>query len=217
MKYGLGAGAILSALLWALPSAACYTGLVLIPTTDVTPAYTWAIDLQGQGYSGAFRTDALIVNTEIGIKDRAELGVDFDVTSDAHSNRRALLNAKVVLYRNAARGLAAAVGLTNYQTRFAPTAFVVGSKELGLLRFHAGIQYDRDAHLWNAFMGLDRSFESGWSLMADYTGGEANFASVGIGWQPTERLGLLAGVQWPNGGGPGVYVIHVVLNGPLKR
>lgn len=202
---------------WALPAAACYTGLVLIPTTDVTPAYTWAVDLQYQGYSRTFRTDALILNTEIGIGDRAEIGLDLDLTSGAHTDRRALLNGKLVLYVNPDRGLALAAGLTNYHTRFAPVAYLVGSKDLGVFRVQAGAQYDRDASRWDGFVGLDRSFESGWSVMADYTTGDENFASVGIGWQPAERLGILLGAQWPNGGGPGVYVIHLVLTGPFKK
>jgi hypothetical protein len=201
----------------AFPAWSCYSGLILIPTTDVTGAYTWAIDVQYQGYSRAFRTDALILNTEIGIGDRVEVGFDADITSQVEVERRFLLNGKVVLFRSEEKGFALAAGFTNYHSRFAPIAYVVGSKDFGVLRAHAGVQYDRDAHRWDGFVGLDRTFESGWAVMADYTGGEENYSSVGFGKQFTERFGLFLGAQWPNGGGPGVYVVHVVIAGPVKK
>lgn len=63
--------ALVSCFLAARAVEACYTGLIIIPTADVTGPYTWALDLQWQGSSRAFKTDQLVINTELGwIGDR---------------------------------------------------------------------------------------------------------------------------------------------------
>lgn len=201
----------------SLPAAACYTGLILIPTTDTACAYTWVVDLQYQSYSNAFKTNALIVNTELGLGDRAEIGLDLDVTPDANQERRVLLNAKLVVFKSERHGFSCAVGFGNMTPSFATRAYVVATEDLKVLRLHAGLQYHKNQYRTDAFVGLDRRFANGFVLMADYTNGDPNFASAGIGYVVSEKFGFSAGVQYPNAGGPTVLVFHVVWTGTYGK
>lgn len=194
---------------------ACYSGLILIPTTDVAGAYTWAIDAQWQGYSAAFRTDQLMFNTEIGIGDRFEIGIDVDTTSAA-TEHRFLLNAKYVMFRSERTGFTVAFGVQNVNEGFTPHPYLVATKEWEVFRTHFGVQHDRDEHRNHWFIGVDRIIGDRWQVMADYTSGSENYASAGAGWMG-RRWMVVLGAQWPNAGGPAVAVIHVVLTGQLGK
>ena len=189
---------------------ACYSGLIIIPTTDVTGAYGWALDLQWQGYSRALRTDQLVMNSEIGIGDRFEMGIDADAT-DGEVEHRVLLNAKVVLFRSEKHGFAAAAGIQNVNTKFTSIPYVTTSKAFGALRIHAGLQHE-DSSRTNWFLGLDHTLNERWQFMADYTRGKENFLSAGAAWLG-RRWQVVVGAQWPNEGGRPIAVIHLVLVG----
>lgn len=193
---------------------ACYSGLILIPTTDVTGAYTFALDLQYESSGSAFRTEGLLVNTEFGVGDRIEVGVDFDLHRDAE--HRVLLNGKWTFLRSETHRLAAAVGFANMDPRFHPFPYLVLSKDFGLLRVHAGVQHEDEGNHNNAFVGVDRIFESGWQIMADHSQGDSNFTSVGAG-RAGKAWGLYLGAQWPNAGGPGRAVVHLTWTTPLRK
>ncbi len=199
----------------ARASLACYSGLVLIPTADVTGSYIWALDLQWQGYSRALKTDQLVMNTEFGWGDRFEAGVDVDATSGFVENR-ALFNAKFVVLNSDAKRFAMAAGVQNVGQRFTPVFYVVATKDWGVLRTHAGVQREEDGHRNELFIGLDRSIGERWQIMADYTAGDQNAASAGVLWM-AKGWQVLAGVQWPNSGGAPVAVVHVVFTGAFRR
>ena len=206
--------AVLSLLiLWGHDAQACYSGLILIPTADVTGPLAWALDIQWQGYSSAFRTDQLIVNTEWGIGDRFEMGLDVDATSGPVEHR-ALFNAKYVLLRSDPRRLAVAVGLQNLNRSFNSYPYVVATKDWRIMRTHAGIQHEEDnRNRW--FVGVDRALGEHWQLMADHTAGSENYSSAGVGWSGASWQ-VMVGGQWPNGGGSAIVVVHVVLTGSFK-
>jgi len=194
---------------------ACYSGLVLIPTTDTTGAYIWAVDAQWQGYSSVLKTDQLVFNTEFGIGDRFEVGIDVDATSDA-SNRRVLLNAKYVFLRSDRFTFSMAAGTQHGSPGFKPSPYVVATKDWGVLRTHMGVQRNFTENITQWFFGVDRTFDERWQIMADYVTGTGSFASAGVGWT-RGRWQVVLGAQWPNDGGPGIAVIHVILTGSYSK
>jgi len=209
-------------LLWAavflltLPgpgTQACYSGLIIVPTADVAGPLVWVLDIQWQGYPRAFKTDQLIVNTEWGIGERFEMGLDVDATRGAVEHR-ALFNAKYVFFKNRSKGLAMALGVQNVNQAFQSYPYVVATKDWGILRTHAGIQHEEgNRHHW--FLGVDRTIGEHWQLMADHTAGSGNFSTMGVGWSGGSWQ-VIVGGQWPNAGGQTIVVVHVVLTGNFK-
>lgn len=204
-----------AAALLASPAAlACYSGLILIPTTDVTGDFIWAVDLQWQGYSSLFKTDGFVFNTEIGVGERFEIGLDFDLGQEASD--RALVNAKYVFFKAKDGRLSAAFGVQSTTVDFRSSPYLVATRDWGVLRTHLGLQRTPGADRTDALAGVDRTFHGRWLLMADYTRGAGNFTSAGVGYLG-ERWQFVGGVQWPNGGGRPLIVVHVVFFGPLGR
>jgi hypothetical protein len=200
---------------FAPQAQACYSGLILIPTTDVAGAYVWVLDIQWQGYSNAMRTDHLVFNTEAGVGDRLELGIDVDASSESNG-RRVRFNAKYVVVRSQRCRFALAIGTQNMDQSFTPHPYIVATEDWGPFRTHAGLQRESVTHRTNWFVGLDRTFEDSWQVMADYTSGQENYASAGAGFMG-KSWQVFVGAQWPNAGGPPVAVLHVIFTGNLKR
>jgi hypothetical protein len=194
---------------------ACTSGLVLIPTTDTTGAYVWAVDVQWQGYSSVLKTDQLVINSEFGIGDRFEVGVDVDATSGA-ANRRVLLNAKYVFLQSDRFTFTMAAGTQHGSPGFEPSPYVVATKDWGVLRTHLGVQRNFTENITQWFIGVDRTFDERWQIMADYATGPGSYASAGVGWT-WGRWQTVLGAQWPNDGGPALAVIHVVLTGQFGK
>jgi len=209
------AAMVAAASCWSLTCSACYSGLILIPTTDVAGAYVWVLDVQWQGYSKALYTEQVVLNTEFGLGDRFEIGIDVNATSD-FADRRVRLNAKYVLFRSEQHKLELAVGTQNMSETFTPFPYVVASKDWGLLRTHAGVQRESESRRTNWFVGVDRTFDERWQVMADYTSGSENYASAGAGYVG-KHWQLFLGAQWPNAGGPALAVIHVIFTGDFRR
>ena len=207
--------ALVSVFLAAQAAEACYSGLIIIPTADVTGPYTWALDLQWQGSSGAFKTDQLVINTELGLGERFEVGLDIDATSGS-VDRRVLFNAKYLFVKSDRHGFAVAVGIQNMTQQFTPFPYVVATKDWGVFRTHLGIQRERDDNRNNWFVGVDRTFQQKWQVMADYTAGEQNCSSAGIGWIG-DRWQVFLGAQWPNAGGGPLVVLHMNLMGHFRN
>ena len=67
------------------------------------------------------------------------------------------------------------------------------------------------------FIGIDRDINDKLNLMADYTSGDDNYSSIGANYQITDKFGVLAGVQLPNGGGETLYTLHFCFSGELVR
>lgn len=194
---------------------ACYSGLVLIPTTDVTGNLQWSLDLQWQGYSRVLKTDQFVINTEVGLGDRFEAGVDVDA-SPGQVGRRVLLNGKYVFLKSERFGFSSALGVQNLDSRFSPQPYVVCTKSWGTFRAHLGVLRESDGMGHHGFFGADWTVAERWQFMADHTAGPGNFSSAGVAWVG-QGWQILAGAQWPNGGGRPLAVIHVILTGAFAR
>lgn len=203
-----------AALLLSPGAWACYSGLVIIPTTDVTGDWTWAVDLQWQAYSRVFKTDAFVFNTEIGLGERFEMGLDFDLSDGVED--RALLNAKYVFFKEPRGRFSAALGIQNTTKDFRSSPYLVTTADWGPFRSHLGLQRTPGEDRTDPFVGVDKVVNERWQLMADYTRGDGNFTSAGVGYM-SQSWQWVAGVQWPNGGGKPIVVIHVIFLGPLGR
>ena len=207
--------AVLAMALLQSAALACYSGLVLIPTTDVTGNLQCSLDLQWQGYSRVLKTDQLVINTEVGLGDRFEAGVDVDA-SPGHVERRVLLNGKYVFLKNGRFGFSAALGVQNMDSRFSPHPYAVCTKAWGAFRAHLGVLREQDGRGNHGFFGADWTVAERWQFMADHTAGPGNFSSAGVVWMG-QGWQILAGAQWPNGGGRPLAVIHVILTGAFAR
>lgn len=193
---------------------ACYSGLVIVPTTDVAGDWMWAVDIQWQGYSRLFKTDAFVLNTEIGVGDRFEIGLDFDLSEGVED--RALVNAKYVFLKTKDGRFSAALGVQSTTVDFRSSPYLVTTHDWGPLRTHLGLQRTPGADRTDVLAGIDRTFSDRWQLMADYTAGPGNFTSAGVGYM-RDGWQVVAGAQWPNDGGKPVLVIHVIFTGPIGR
>jgi len=218
--YGRVAALTLGLTAWA-PAAvwACASGLLFIPTAETTGAGQWCFDLQVDGRLAAMTTDATLLNFEAGLGERFELGADWDISDGTEGSRRLLLNAKWVFVKSEAHGFAAAAGVWNTSRNFKTMPFLVGTKEFGELRLHAGATRSEaeDGNRFRAFVGADRSLGDHAQIMADYTAGDENYASAGFGWTFGDHASLLVGIQHPNAGGGMEYTLHFVLCGGFRQ
>jgi hypothetical protein len=195
------------------PALACYSGLTVIPTTDVVCPNAWVIDIQWLGYARALRTDQLVLNTEVGLSDRFEMGVDWDATSGPVEHRAAF-NAKYVFLERGKLGVSAALGVQNVNQPFKLYPYLVVTRDWGALRVHCGLQHE-EGNRRHGFFGVDRTLGGRWQLMADHTTGEMNFTSAGVGWSGRSWQVVL-GAQWPNAGGAPMAIVHVIFTGSFK-
>ena len=205
--------ALLAAAVLTGPARACYTGLVNIPTAEVIEPGQYGIELQFDG-SFAPGADARILNTELGLSPRLEAGVDFDLSHGAET--RALLNAKYLLVLGAEKHPALAAGICNVGRQASNTPYLVATQEFRGVRGHLGAARI-DGH-GRGFVGFDRAVNEKLILMADYTGGSDNFATVGASCQFTDRFGVMAGAILPNSRGEDAgFTVHFVFNGPYRH
>jgi len=193
-------------MLAAGPAWGCYSGLAVIPTADVVGAGQYSIELQTDGLLPVPRADVYILNTEAGIGDRFEVGVDFDLSEDA--DPRVLLNAKYVLAQNADCTRALALGVSGVGEGVKSVPYLVGTADLQALRLHLGGMRLEDKTRW--FIGADRDLTEKINLGVDYTEGDENYSSVALGYQLTECTGIFAGVLFPNDGGDTEFTLHLI-------
>ncbi len=195
--------------LGVLPAAACYSGLTIIPTADTVARGEYAINLQVDGDLPTPSADTYIVNTQFGLTDRLEAGVDFDLTRDA--DPRTFFNAKYVMFGNIEQGRALAVGITGIARHLKSNPYAVATVDVQAARAHLGAMRIENKTRW--FVGADRDLTDRVSLLADYTSGEENYSSVGVNYQFTDGVGLLAGVEFPNGGGESRFSLQMSICG----
>jgi hypothetical protein len=189
---------------------ACYSGLTIIPTADVIGANTYGIELQFDGSPSAPFADTRILNTELGFGDRFEVGVDFDLSEDA--DPRSLLNAKYHLSRNSEGTKLLALGVCNVADGLKANPYLVGTRDFKSCRGHLGLIRTEKSH--RVFAGIEKPLTDQVTAMLDYTAGDESYSSIGMNYQHNDSFGVLAGLQFPNGGGRTVSTIHFVLSGP---
>lgn len=195
------------AVLATLPVRACYSGLVIIPTTDTVGAGQYGVEFQTDGDFPTPEPDTYILNTQFGVTDRFEAGVDFDFSDGG--NPELLFNAKYVFLKS--KNVSAAVGVCNAGEHSSANPYAVLTRDYGFGRLHAGALRSDDKTFW--FAGADTPITDKLTLMADYTSGDENYSSAGLGYQFNDHCGLLAGAQFPNAGGDTLYTVHLCFTG----
>ncbi len=210
---GLGVLVVLGLALAGQAAQACYSGLVIIPTADLVPEGEYALEAQLDGAFSGDVDEVRIFNTQFGVTPRLELGLDFDLSEGADTCL--LLNAKYLVVEGAEHRPAVALGLCNVGSGRKATPYLVATHDFGLVRGHAGAISLEGTGRW--FVGLDHAVNGRLTLMADYTNGSENAASVGCNYQFTDRFGALAGVLLPNASdGDTGFSLHFVLTGPIR-
>jgi hypothetical protein len=203
----------LALLMVTLPAQACYSGLLLIPTADLTPPGTCVLDLQADGPVPDRHVDLKLINTEFGLTDRLEAGIDFDVSKNADTD--AILNAKYVLATYHGGAGAVAVGVCNMGNRLKANPYLVASQDLKALRGHAGIIRIEKHDRW--FVGADTAVTEKVTLMGDYINGKGNYSSAGVNYAISDRLAVLGGLEFPNDGGATRFTVQLVITGAFRR
>jgi len=194
----------------AAPCPACYSGLVVIPTADMVEPGKYAIEPQFDGSLAESSVDTRILNSQFGLSPCLEAGVDFDLSDDA--DPRVLGNFKYLAAAGSKRAPAIALGLCNAGSNIRSNPYVVATHELGSLRGQLGVTRIEGNSRW--FAGLDRALTDRLTLMADYTSGEENLASVGFNYQFKDEFGVMAGVLFPNSGNEDAgFSLHLVFMG----
>lgn len=182
-----GAGVLLAA---GGPAWAAYSGLTLIPTADLLGPGQVCLDYQVFGSFPMGRVHAAYVNTQFGVGNRAELGLDFDFTEDAPAE--ASFNAKLLL-QPPERGLGLAVGVCNVAEHLQPSSYFAATQGAGAARLHAGaIRTPEDET--QGFAGVDYGLSDRVQLCADYVAGDENGSALGIAYQFSERWSIL--IAW---------------------
>jgi len=199
----------------ALPSMACYSGLLVIPTADTVGANQYDIELQADGTTDKLKADTYILNTQFGLGKRLELGVDVDLHEK--TDDRFLFNGKYILAKSTDGKHAIAAGVCN----FSPTAdidsppYLVATLDFGALRGTLGATYLNTQT--QAIVGIDKTVNPRLTLMADYTTGKDNYTSVAFYYHFVDRVGVMAGVELPNSSENDKRIsVHLVFNGPYR-
>jgi hypothetical protein len=201
--------ALFAALAFNVPVVACPTGLGIIPTADTVKPGRYDIEIQLDGRVAGPATRIRLLNSEFGLAPHLEAGLDFDLSRESSSRR--LFNAKYLLVEDHKRSPALAVGVFNVGAHLKGSSYVVASHRMKPVRVHLGAARIRDHD--RCFLGGDCALTSKCTLMADYTSGHDNFASVGCTHQFTPHLGVLFAVELPAKpeAGDTSFTAHLVL------
>ena len=203
---------LFASMLCALPVYACYSGLVIIPTADTIGKGQCGVELQMDVVMSTTKADTQLINTEFGIGDRMELGVDFDESEGAEATK--MINAKLVLANIYSAKTSIAAGVCNLANEIKSNPFLVATKDCNEFRVHFGGIHIDGKQRW--FAGVDHALNDRLIFMADYTNGLDNYSSLGFGYQISSSKSILAGVVFPNGSGDSLFTMHFVMNNPIN-
>lgn len=196
----------------AAPVLGCYSGLIVIPTAETVGAGQYGLEAQMDGSSLGSGSTARILNTELGIGERWEAGVDFDLSKESDS--RALLNCKCVFAQDQRYNTSFCVGTCNVARRFKQSPYLVATHDCSAFRVHLGEMHLEGNNCW--FTGVDCGMGEHLTLMADYTSGDENCSSLGFNYQLNKDFGILGGVMFPNGDGDTLFTLHFCLGGSYR-
>ncbi|MCL5104565.1 MAG: hypothetical protein M1133_10715 [Armatimonadetes bacterium] len=194
---------------------ACYSGLLLIPTTDVVGRGEYSMEYQNDFSTPITRDNrATLFNTEYGISRGLELGFDVDASPTADTD--AIGNIKYAFELGGGTKLPVAIGSYNMSQNLKSATYGVVGQTFGFGRLSLGALRTDTATRW--FAGVDRPISDRWTLMADYTSGRENYWSVGANYVVSDRYSVLAGVEYPNVPGEDIiYSLHFVICGSLSH
>jgi hypothetical protein len=193
--------------------SACYSGLLVIPTTDITCNGDFVIDLQWEGWANELREKQSVFNTEFGIGDRFEFGFDFNLT-ETDNEHSVMFNAKYLLFETKDSSFKIAAGLYNTNSNFDNIPYIIASKDFKFFRTHFGFQREYGGTI-NYILGIDKITESGFQICVDKIRGEENYLSFGIGYFKN-CFSTMVGYQWPNCGGKPELVFHIIFTLPTR-
>ncbi len=198
----------------ATPSMAAYSGLIVIPTADTTGKDEYSVALRNEGESRVPKLDGRRLFTEIGIGDRVETGIDFDLSKGGDT--AAAINFKYAFLASPKRGLFMAAGIDGMDHSVRSVPFVVATQCFSLARLHLGGIRTEQRNRW--FVGADTCFSDKWTFMADYVGGDENGSSLGVNHQVNDAFGVCIGLVHPNAGdGEVSYTIDFVFGGSFRK
>ncbi len=196
-----------------IPLSACYSGLLVVPTTDMTSNGDFVLDIQWEGWADKLREKQAILNTEFGIGDRFEFGFDFNLT-ETDNEHSVMFNAKILFYETKDSSFKLAGGIYNSNSNFDTIPYIVASKDFKFFRTHFGFQREYGGSV-NYILGVDKITENGFQICVDKIRGEENYLSFGIGYSKN-CFSTMFGYQWPNCGGKPELVFHIIFTIPTK-
>ncbi|HEY3330165.1 MAG TPA: hypothetical protein VGK19_09115 [Capsulimonadaceae bacterium] len=197
-------------------SAACTSGLAVIPTADVVGAKQFSIELQLDGTTNPLAADCKVFNAEFGIGDRLEVGVDTDLAEATED--RFFFNGKYVLGKSIDGKLAVAFGVCGFTPtgHFDSNPYVVATRDFARFRITAGASYL--SRRTEAVIGVDEPLNEHVTLMLDHTTGPNNYSSGALNYQVSDHVGIMAGVLIPNSSSNDTrFSIHFVFGGALGK
>jgi hypothetical protein len=201
----------------ALPGIACYSGLLVIPTADTVGANQYCLDCQVDGATTRMTSDTYLLNTQFGVGDRLEVGVDADLAKDADA--RFFFNGKYVLDTRKDGTFAVAAGVCNCTTSgdLDESPYLVATRDFTAYRGTAGVM--RIDGRTAAIIGVDKTLDDRTLVTADYTTGEENGASAAFCYDFNDSTSIMAGVMLPNSGSvsDARYSVHLSLTGSYRH
>lgn len=197
--------------LFAVPALGCYSGLAIIPTAETVGAGNYGLELQMDGANLDSDETVRILNTQVGIGERCEAGVDFDLSKEADS--RALINAKYIFAVDGRSNTSFALGTFNVASRFKHSPYIVATHDRSAYRLHFGGMRTEGNNRW--FTGADFGMGERWTVMSDYTSGDENYSSLGFNYQFNEGFGIMGGAMFPNSDGDTLFTMHFCFGGAM--
>ena len=196
-----------------LPCRACYSGLALIPTAETVGSNQYSVTLQTDGTFDKLKADTYIVNTQFGIGDRFEAGLDYDAS--AGIDTRLFWNAKYILTNFNKDAAAFAIGYTGIAKNQKSAPYITLTNDFKAIRGHIGFIKSDDKY--RLFIGADKELSDKFCLMADYTYGDENLSSVALNYQMNDTISCLVGAQFPNEGGDSLFTFQIAFGGSYKK
>lgn len=201
---------IASLILICKPAGACFNGLIIIPTADIVQRGGFSVEMQVDGTLKNYRTDTTLFNSQFGISNNLEAGIDYDASSGATS--RFLLNAKYMFARTKDSSWRAAIGTCGAAEHSHHSPYFVVTRDCKSFRLHMGeMLVEKNLR---GFVGFDHSFNDKLAIYADYSAGSDHYSSVGLNYQMTKNFSVLSGIMFPNTGSGARYSVHFVFTGP---
>lgn len=202
----IAAASIALAILVSGSGFCCYSGLLVIPTASTVGEGVYSCELQTDGVVQGLARHLTLINNEIGIGERTELGFDVDLDN---SDSRLIGNAKYVAFGSGSTPVAVAFGVASVANHVRPTPYAVATAGgEGKTHLHLGsMRIDGSNRL---IAGLDRHCAGGLTLMGDYTSGDDGVSSLGFNYQASGTFGVMAGALFPNDGGRTCFTLHLV-------
>ncbi len=176
------------------PCQAAPSGLTLIPTGDVLGVGEACVEYQVDGpLPMGSGPDASLINTQFGVGNRAEAGLDFDFSAEAETG--VIANGKLVI-RPLEDGIGMCLGVYGVGENLSPGSYAVATLPCGRVRLHAGVQWAPEET--QGFGAVDYTVSDAVQLWAEYLAGNEGAWAVSLAYQLSCTWGISVGLQRPN-------------------